>query len=934
MARFTKYNSNYIKTNRHQHLKDGTTIFERDWVTIGSQLHFGPNKIPYYNSGNFLFTTSRIPFYYKKYKNGVQVGVWTYADVENATSQINQIHSDEYSEDIRTYVYYGSCVELVRSSIENIINWFPGNITISNDQLSVLVDDKFILLDDYYIVNNPFAINTYHYNVQLTKNDNVMRYLSYSWDKYIVKWTADGEFANINTYKVITRSLYEKIKNGIVTEYQMFSDNEYNELGEEKELWQKSKCRMRNWLPFDENKPRYEIIIDNERVIECYIYEGENIELSQFTYKDLVIQPKEEIITEYFNSLQGFEKLLLNRKSKPLYSNQLITPIEYSLGYKFFKRTYMWPSNDYCIDITSVNYIDFLNKLTSMAELFDEICSDNLWKRMTHEAIKNYDWTYSKEFEEGDEEDNIEGGERMHKVINIIARIFDDIKRNIDLVKKNNRITYDGDRNIPNALLSDKLELLGWSTYSTIPTYEEQIEEEGEIKIKALPANNIKIQDDFLQKYNINWYNNKNNKETSFEDVDIEFMRRLILSSKYILQSKGTRKSIDMVMGMFGYGNEDYTITEEYRIVKPVLYYDAEEVEDESFGEKIVRLNNSKEIERLYDDDVSGIPVGSFNVQTAEEDTIVNTTFLIPFYDQNKIYDGNFVFQSNGGWGYNGNEDEEIVNSYGWSETLSYLHVMTRIEDLLDVNPNDVNNGDIYYVSNIDDYTSYSESDTLYSKYFVLNNDYAPDLFSSWTNIDLSGESYTRDKYTEEEIEKYNNYIKKVLYLDSIIPYNIGNNPHTGYGWYDKGEMYFKYMEQPFKYSIDRHFFDYEDEETAKEITFDISKITTENLSDKIQIFADTENGIITYPEYDGITYGGKKGLFYKEYNKDAIQEKTMNEYYLNSKVIYIKNNKKDKDGNYDEYYKKYFKSFILKYLMQVIPSTAILILQGFESNE
>ena len=62
MAQYTKHNSNYIKTVEHQHLKDGSTIFERDWVTIGSQLNFGPGKIPYYNNGNFISIASEIIF--------------------------------------------------------------------------------------------------------------------------------------------------------------------------------------------------------------------------------------------------------------------------------------------------------------------------------------------------------------------------------------------------------------------------------------------------------------------------------------------------------------------------------------------------------------------------------------------------------------------------------------------------------------------------------------------------------------------------------------------------------------------------------------------------------------------------------------------------------------------------------------------------------
>ena len=163
MAKYTKHNSNYIRTERHQHLNDSSSIFERDWVTIGSQLSFGPGKRIVYNDGNFIFTRSTSPFYFKKYKTSVDVGTWTYDDVKDATSQINQINSDEYSEDIRTYAYYGSCVELVRSSIENIINWFPGNIKVSNSQPEETAETNYLLLD------NPFEINLYVKDINLTK---------------------------------------------------------------------------------------------------------------------------------------------------------------------------------------------------------------------------------------------------------------------------------------------------------------------------------------------------------------------------------------------------------------------------------------------------------------------------------------------------------------------------------------------------------------------------------------------------------------------------------------------------------------------------------------------------------------------------------------------------------------------------------------------
>ena len=924
MAKYTKHNSNYIRTERHQHLNDSSSIFERDWVTIGSQLSFGPGKRIIYNDGNFIFTRSTSPFYFKKYKTSVDVGTWTYDDVKDATSQINQINSDEYSEDIRTYAYYGSCVELVRSSIENIINWFPGNIKVSNSQPEETTETSYLLLD------NPFEINLYVKDVNLTKYDNIMRYLSFSWENYVLK---NNE--KIIKYNSTTRSLYEKNKNNTKI-FQMFSNEEYYNL-EDREDWVKSRCHLIEWLPGDGNNPVYEVKLNDNITISGWIL---NDTLLDFVESDteFTLTPSKEIIEDYFNNLHCFEKQLLNRKNKPIYTNTFVTPIEYNLGYVFYKRTYTWPSNDYCIDISSVMYLEFLNNLTNMAELYDELCTDNIWRKMTHEAIKNYDWTYTKEYAEGDEEENIEGGERMHKVLNIIARVFDDVKRNIDLVKKNNRITYNGDRNMPNALLSDKLELYGWNVYSTIPTYK-MLEDSETQTFKELPANEIKIDDDFLSEYNIRWYDTKNNNEITFADVDVDFMRKLVLSSKRMFETKGTNHSIDMIMAMFGYGRQgekpDYEISETYHTTTPRAY-DEEFIGNMSMslGDRIVSMNMEKQKTKLYYDDTSGIPINKFTIEkeTDNDSEIELKTYLIPYYDSERVYDGDFIFQSNGGWLYDKKSDDE--DSY-WTETVSYLHVVPTVGDLLNINPTTTNEGDIFYVSNVNDYVNYIEFDdsgSLYSNFFVLEDLYNIESIYAWTNLDLTGEIYHlpeepvdpgaddyEDGYTEEDIEKYKKYVKKANYLNELIPYNIGNNPHVGYGYYDNGNEYLEYMRKPFKYSIDNHLLSYESEQDAENITFEISDpIITDKLNEKVKIFANSIN------VSDIITYGGKRNLVYKGYDEASIKEMMKTTYYLNSKVIYMKNNLENDN------YKNYFKNVIIKYLMQIIPSTAILILEDF----
>ena len=843
MAQYTKHNSNYIKTVEHQHLKDGSTIFERDWVTIGSQLNFGPGKIPYYNNGNFIFTTSPTPFFQKRYKNGVTVATWTYDDVKEASSTVNQIQFDEYTEDIRSFAYYGSCVEFLRATIEKIIYEFPGNITLSEDKLEIppTTENGDYTYIDGYIVNNPFQIDLHTKDVHLQQYDNELRFLSYSWQKY-------------------------EVNGQPITSY-VISD------------WKGDLDCPQNDQYYIKKAPVVTVTINGKIVLEGYMLDRDII----FCYggQDLVIQPKKEIIETYFNGLKGFEKQLLTRKTKPLYTNKFITPIEYNLGYLYYNRTYTWPSDGYCIDITSTKYIDFINKLSDMAELYDELWTDNLWRRMTHEAIKNYDWTYTREFIDGDEEDNVDGGERMHKVLNIIGRVFDDIKLSIDTIKRQNKTTYNGDRNVPNALLSDKLELFGWDIYSTIPTYKNENDETVSASEETITQevfddeyikNNVEVNDKKI--YPDKWYPTSNPNKITFADVDVEFMRRLLLSTRRIFETKGTRQSIDMIMGLFGYGDTDYTITEHYRTVTPREYDEViDQKTNETLGDRIVRLNNQeKQMELLYDEDASGIPVASFIGGYDEQGN--PKTYLIPYYDQTKMYDGNLYFQNKGGWFYKKDGKSTEIDFSKWTETLSYLHVVSQVKDLLNVNPFGIRNGDIYYVANLNDYIDYTETtDTLYSHFFVMENELMPEEISSWGNINL---------------EDDDSYAKKAKYLDTIIPYNIGNNPHVGYGDYDMGNEFFEYMKKPFKCALDKEYFASPYYEEADNIEFKVS--------DRIDAKYDIED-----------------------------DKKIITRIFLNDKVIIFKNKI---DSNE---YKNYFKSVIINYLMQVIPSTAIFVLENFE---
>ena len=73
MARYSKTHSNYVLKKRHQTLQDGSTIFERDWGTLGERHVIERGKRRIYSDSNFLFTDNSKAG--NKYRNNT--GEWS-----------------------------------------------------------------------------------------------------------------------------------------------------------------------------------------------------------------------------------------------------------------------------------------------------------------------------------------------------------------------------------------------------------------------------------------------------------------------------------------------------------------------------------------------------------------------------------------------------------------------------------------------------------------------------------------------------------------------------------------------------------------------------------------------------------------------------------------------------------------------------------------
>lgn len=713
--RYSKNYSNYILKKKYQYTTKGT-IWERDWVTIGAQHQIEKGKRPFFGDSGFLFTDNSFPSRQRRHDFGKVVAEWLYDDVKDAKALVNKVTLNYISDDLRDFAYYGSCVELVRSSIFNIINWFPGCAWVTNQQMSWKVGNTNM---SGYVVKNPFNIDFATESLKEEEIVNKMRFLSLTYGNYEVV-CKHGE-DDLRIHPILFYDVKWRDQKDI--------DDDFN-----------VKCldvvqlAEVNLASADTNNNSFKFTF---YVISAY---GETVIVSKGgsgTHNFYELRPIESAIDKYFDNLEGFEKLLLRTDTTPLYANTFLKMFETDNGIRYAYRDYIWPRiNDYCIDIESPTYIAFVEGLIETSTEFDDMWCDNMWRNMTHESLRNYDWTYTKTYIPGEEQPNIDGGNRLEKLIRIYGRVFDDLKRYIDGIKFTAKVSYDGYNNMPNAELSDRLEYNGWEIYSTIPNFKGQ-EIDGEEDDSDLST--VYIDLDGIAPHK--WFYAVNPTEVTAGVNDIDFLRTLALSSKGILKSKGTISGIDMVMALFGIGSISPFNKEDLEDTNDVIYeireryyttslYDFSKNRQQAIGD-LVHYDSAPS---PYDEAYDGVPFGNIE--------LYGRSYIIPYYDSDKYYKGEFTFQSRGGW-YKKSLDMDNLNDY--EETLSYLNVVPNFESLLTVNTYSLDKvgenanippSNIYYVVDPRDYANYNEvSPYNLTHYFYITDIYNPQLPDSWKPI-------------------------------------------------------------------------------------------------------------------------------------------------------------------------------------------------------
>ena len=791
MANFIKSHSNYVLKKKHQDINSGT-IFERDITTIGGLDQFSKGRTPIYKSSNFIITVnnevspSREMTSSNWFTSPSGDEIWTIEDVNMVSSNKKEssevvLKQDYYS--LKDFAYYGSCSELIRASVNNIALNFPGSLYVpkgydgngipvyyeTTEQGKGVVEKRLGDDKNLILVSNPSNINAH--TKQMNDKD-ITNPLKFMCNCGIDNYRNDSkEFSGCTDWKVT----------------------------------EEEGCEINGKKVFKKGDLMATITIGD---ITLYAYKGELDTVIYLTTKGnvgkLIAKPKEEHFTKFYNSLDYFERVIFNHKSNPKYSALFEVISENSFGYETSLRKFTFPTIDdgNNISTTDGNFAEYVNSLLQYAELYDEIFSDNLWRSMTHESIKNFDWSYTREYSDTDDDDYILGGNKIQKLIRLFGRQFDEIKLHIDGISGYNQIAYGNKNLLPDYYLTDVLnDEEGWDVVNIFPFSKESGKLSQMSELSGISPYSVSY-----SCYDYGYFNNNGNiecanenelyrvvtadcatylvsrtktynneREYSLDEVNNEFLKRLILNSRNIWRKKGTIEGIESLLALFGLRSDRMTKSVEcdgcgQKKVDGKYDYEIKEYttkvckdfedgfESKYSMHKYNYFNSTKTVAYNTDDyrqgiyhSYQGLPVRSYIKKEVNRNTLYYRTdslpidvdlneeqniYLLPYFSKNKIIDGNPYYQMNGGWLFknhylkdNEGNDYEIS---AYTETYRDIKTVENLKELVSLPMQNLRNNSIYKVNDLslkialvdgliyDVYTDENGND--YIRTYIVNN--------------------------------------------------------------------------------------------------------------------------------------------------------------------------------------------------------------------
>lgn len=810
-SKYIKSKSNYVYRSQHQKTSGGT-VFERDFMTVSSFDAMSPSERQVYGINNFKFQVRSGLNEQKKHNNGRWIPDYEAGNEQNITPKKTGTRLNPDYESMKDFAYYGSAVNLVKASVVEVLLNFPAELYFTDKEFREKVTGGTASV--YYLVSNDYGIDVITEDVDEETVENELRYLAKSLNKYVIFEPITNTGNSFAAYEScpseITIHHYnrscEEISNGTIIADAVITITENGNVAE---------------------------------TLTIYAYQrGDDITLlhSDITKVGYRIRPNQTYIDEFFDNASDFVRVLLNRDTNPLYMATFNTPYETEKGFFTYKRNYIWPTTyGWNPDISNAAYENYLESLIALASYHDEFDSDNIWRSMTHEAIKNLDWTFTRE--KGDDTIEFETIDttKIEPILKVYGRQYDDLKRFADVISKSGNVTYNKKNNVPDNALATTLKNSGWEVTS---------------------VNNM------LDLISVSY--DGGNILYDKDGINSEFYRRLRVNSSYLHSMKGTKKGLVSLLGLFGLKEfkptenvGDFIISEYIALAGPAPVPGSTASTYPSY-EKVASYNRRKyNFDMAGDDALYGLPLKKIFYEVEGQDY----SYVVPWYENGRTYDNDLYFQMNGGWGRTdkmkvNNTDfsqyreyiESDANFKLYNETISDLKYAATLDDMLELGRAIVRTDNVCYVTDLSGLAEkysfgsdtsltvdnashyfYLEDDTYSSTLGYVTVDGSATTAMGWKCVPLTEIESTAGTLSKEA--------KKVYYLESIVDNTEGNNPHMGHSRYDDGREYMQTMFHPFNPAIEKANFATLSDEELLEVTacsFTSSVDNTDGRLDKI----------------------------------------------------------------------------------------------------
>ena len=906
-----KVKSDYLALKKFNQKTEKGDIFERDIMTINPlEDLFTPGQDVIYSDSNFKFSVRTDQDRTKKHtkdgwlKKPDGEEVWHLSDVDSSpiSEESEVVIKPDYSS-MKDFAYYGSAVEMLRAAVNHVIMYFPAELYFSeqtlNDYLGLVGSDKIPTYGTYKVIPNDFNINVEVDTIEESDLDNPYRYLCLHAINYDVY--KDGNFQSSG----VTRNDFQK--------------NSRYSCGD----------GVLGTVTLTNTSKSFTITV--------YVYDGKSYLIyNDNSYKGYSVRPNSIIVNEYFATIDEFEKVLLNKETKPLYKAIFETPYETDEGNKYVMESYIWPSrNDWNPIIDGGGYEMYIGSLIKLATFHDEYDSNIIWRMLTHEAIKNLDWTFFRENGSDAEDLSKIDSSKIEAFLQLYGRQFDGLKRYIDSIKYTNNVTYDQKNNLPDYMLTDVVENSGFEAILPNATAKTDVISEPLYPSKSIGSSEV--------------------------DANTQFMRNLKINAPYINSLKGTRYGVETILKLLGLKNDEFKITE-YVTVASGSSVQCEFSDDLSYGDNfyprpvcsgetsgdtcvkypsvkdVISININKgdgtvdDMETYFD----GIPVKAFRCVDRNlwcGDT--PTYYAIPWYENGKHYDGGWYFQSKGGWGKTPKEkiDNPVVPSgvteleYDriYDESESSLKYADNVKEMKGFFKSEIKDGTVCYVTDLESWDGYSADVT--SHYFIYNEN--GESGDTWDNISVEEIRNPGSEYDP------NNYGAKVVYLENIKESTEGNNPHISNDEYDDGKEYLEYMNEIFKYSLDNSGFprfSQKDIEKIKDFyKFNVGDLVEDDRKCDYFFNPNSVSKLSAFTSAITITSAQTYAINpEKENPEDGRDEEPAANSIINVKNLRLEIKKEIISGNTEinkkinEKWQDYITNVVVNYVKQMLPSTSI----------